>query len=453
MKRYLYPLLLLVALTVQCTQENKSAFDDPASVRATQAVEQAYTTLTTNAYGWKMLYYPDSELYGGYRFLFRFFNNNRVDMAWEANSNVVTSGYRVDLSQGPMLVFTTYNYIHILADPGNAPIPNGLKGDYEFILEEVTAERITMVGRKHGVRVVMERATAEDWDLESVQTLQRAFEVQESESWQVFMNGEKVQGRLNMDILRRNYILFIGSNSVTGTYTLTPNGLAFDQPATIEVEGTGNTFTFNGFNVIWGDSFASRKIVSDDAQSTLVFSIKEIIPVTAENIVTYQPDPDINARDAFMYLMNDNGGTRSMYRLTQTSASVGALVSDLLTTLPLNITDIRFYSPGSATRDLRIWYVIQDGTTSANLYWNNDMPALTDPGNNPLFDVRISNANYTYNPTTWTYTRVTSSAAHVAFRAFIIQATGFTIINDGNVSWFRSIANPNDWFKLEPITL
>ena len=177
------------------------------------------------------------------------------------------------------------------------------------------------------------------------------------------------------------------------------------------------------------------------------FKVKFEAPaITPANVSIYVPDATVDARYNFLNLMNYNGGTRSDYKITLGSSKVETLLTNLVTALP-EITDIYLYAPGTATYELRIRYTIN---VSGYLLWNCTIPSLTNPGNNPLTDVRITNANYTYSPTTWSYTTVTGNAAHSAFRSFIIQSTGFTILQDKEVFWFRSIADPNDWFKCEP---
>lgn len=75
------------------------------------------------------------------------------------------SSYRLKALQTPALIFDTYSYLHVLADPDNSvnggEIGQGLKSDFEFAIygDSVTAEKITLVGRVNQSTMVLTEAT------------------------------------------------------------------------------------------------------------------------------------------------------------------------------------------------------------------------------------------------------------------------------------------------------
>ncbi|KAA6315132.1 hypothetical protein EZS27_034362, partial [termite gut metagenome] len=149
MKNYRY--LLLFAFLLAACSEEQPIFEDFSGVRLSEYITQSNATLKSAPNGWKMTYYPNESQYGGYRFLFKFKENNRVDMASESG-DFQESSYRIDYSQGPVLVFDTYNYIHDLANPNDSKgaKATGLSGDYEFIIQKITEDSLQLTGRKKG---------------------------------------------------------------------------------------------------------------------------------------------------------------------------------------------------------------------------------------------------------------------------------------------------------------
>ncbi|MDR2585936.1 MAG: DUF4302 domain-containing protein [Prevotellaceae bacterium] len=447
MKKIIFPLLLCLFF-VGCTKNDDRVFDETAAVRANQAVNETYSTLKASPEGWKMVYYPNASLYGGYQFFFKFKEGNRVDMACDLGVEIQTSSYRVDLSQGPMLIFDSYNYLHLLAEPSTSPIPSGLNGDYEFLLKEVTADKITMTGRKRGVTVQLERASSQDWaELEKAFTAQNSCALQQYESWQLFIKGEKKTGELSLDVLRHNFNITVGTNSSRGTYSLTSAGMTFDKPVTVNL-GDGNNLTFDGFKIQQGATFADRTIMSNDPAGTLLFSIKLTLPgepITPDNIVNYEPDPETNTVNAFLNLKN--AGAASRYKITLMSTRLEAWRSNLMTLYPV-LLEFRIEAPRS-TYLLSITMFCED-SGAKYYYWNctNGLTPLSGPGLNPYNDAAFaySGASVTSG---WT-APFTAHADFVSLRTVIQAATGFTVLQDENVFWFRSNADPNDWFKCEP---
>jgi hypothetical protein len=65
--------------------------------------------------------------------------------------------------QLPALIFDTYSYLHILADPDSTKnggkVGQGRYVDFEFNIESATAETITLKGQYHGSKLVLTKAT------------------------------------------------------------------------------------------------------------------------------------------------------------------------------------------------------------------------------------------------------------------------------------------------------
>jgi hypothetical protein len=118
----------------------------------------------------KQVLVTDSGRGGVYSFYFKFNNENRVNMLSDFDSSsAVTmkeSSFRLKALQQPSLIFDTYSYLHVLSDPDNrvsgGALGAGLLSDFEFYFDSSGVDTIRLVGRFHGSKMVMVRATAEE---------------------------------------------------------------------------------------------------------------------------------------------------------------------------------------------------------------------------------------------------------------------------------------------------
>lgn len=175
--RYIYILILLL-LSSSCVKENNDLFEKSPDERLTEKIDEYYKTLQEAPNGWIMTI--ETKVDGVYRLWVNFKENNRVEMlcdmdaTWstkEATSTVVKeSSFKIKAMQYPTLIFDTYNYIHLMADPQgtNSNYGNvnggvngtGLASDFEFALGGFENNIITLKGRYNSVKASLERATS-----------------------------------------------------------------------------------------------------------------------------------------------------------------------------------------------------------------------------------------------------------------------------------------------------
>jgi hypothetical protein len=285
MKKYIY-IFLFALLFTACADEER-AFSESSGTRTAKYVDECYALLQSSEQGWKMTYCPDAGSYGDYHFLMKFKADNRVEMISEFSDEVVTSSYRIDISQAPMLVFDTYNYIHELSKPNNNP-PYGLSGDFEFVIKNTSNNVLELAGRKKNTPLLLEKASEQDWD-----DIGKMYLIQENiqlhtmgkikEIWVVKVNGQDIAGSLVVDPLKRTCTITCGSVVVTGIYTLTLDEIKFNKELTMEVNGT--TIRFNGLKFQEGATPADRTFTSNDADASLVFSIDTEIVLGYEDFL------------------------------------------------------------------------------------------------------------------------------------------------------------------------
>lgn len=150
-----------------CTKDSFVAnFDQKPEERMAASIAKVNATLTSSPNGWVATL--PTLAGGGYGFYMNFGANQEVtmygDLNDETSSNLRTSTFRVKIGLGADLVFDTYNYISMLADPNPSAFGgvsgSGYKSDVEFIYERSNADSIIFTGKAFRQPLVLVKATA-----------------------------------------------------------------------------------------------------------------------------------------------------------------------------------------------------------------------------------------------------------------------------------------------------
>lgn len=160
---------IIVSVLSACQKDN----DDPApgerpDERLNKVLTEYKTQLVGAPFGWKAVLYPEGG--SAYNFLLSFSANDRVTMLSDINASTAAepfeSSYRLKALQQPALLFDTYSYLHILADPdatrSGGEWGQGKLSDFEFSFDSVTSDRIELTGNLNGSKLVLVKATQED---------------------------------------------------------------------------------------------------------------------------------------------------------------------------------------------------------------------------------------------------------------------------------------------------
>ncbi|WP_205512521.1 DUF4302 domain-containing protein [Longitalea arenae] len=167
-KNLLYIFLAITLMASSCRKDDDYVFDRSSDERLNETLGNYQKALSSSQYGWNgNLTTGDG---GTYRFYFSFNDSNRVVMFSDFDSTTATvlreSSYRLKALQQPSLIFDTYSYLHILSDPdaavNNGTYGQGLKGDFEFRVDTVTADSISLTGRFNGSRLSLRKAAQFD---------------------------------------------------------------------------------------------------------------------------------------------------------------------------------------------------------------------------------------------------------------------------------------------------
>lgn len=162
-KILLFSLLIIFALSA-CEKEEQGPEQKPDE-RINEILDSYKSQLVGSTFGWKAILYPEGG--AGYNFLFQFTDNDRVQMYSDINATTaaeaMNSSYRLQALQRPALLFDTYSYLHMLADPdaekSGGDWGEGQYSDFEFSFESASADTIILSGNYNNSRLVLIRAT------------------------------------------------------------------------------------------------------------------------------------------------------------------------------------------------------------------------------------------------------------------------------------------------------
>src|SRR5215203_1502795 len=179
--------LSVVTLFTACKKEDNTAFSQSPDERLNAALSSYQKQLVGAENGWKAFISPKSG--GTYFFYLKFNDQNRVSMysTFDSTSAVTLkeSSYRLKGLQQPSLLFDTYSYIHVLADPNEnvtvlsevnaGPVGTGLQSDFEFYFDSTSADTVKLVGRFNGSKAVFTKATKQEADAYNNKELAKGF--------------------------------------------------------------------------------------------------------------------------------------------------------------------------------------------------------------------------------------------------------------------------------------
>lgn len=149
---------MLTIIMSSCLKNQEDLFSDEPSTRLDKRLQECQEVLCSSEYGWAMDYYPDRNIsYGGWVYALRF-TRDKVTVAAElAPGQSETSYYKLTDDNGPILSFDTYNTLmHYFATPSSLHY-EARDGDFEFLIMDIQADRITLKGNRTGNLIYLHR--------------------------------------------------------------------------------------------------------------------------------------------------------------------------------------------------------------------------------------------------------------------------------------------------------
>ena len=261
MKKTVVYFLTAITLVASCRKDDNHAFNQSPDERINATLKSAQAALSGSAYGWNANLVTGGG--GNYRFYFSFNDSNRVQMYSDWDSTTATvikeSSYRLKALQQPSLIFDTYSYIHILSDPdasvNNGAYGAGLKSDFEFRIDTVTTDSISLTGRFNGSKLSLRKAAQPDramWENKQITNGVVNFR----NFWKFLLYFKRLsyggtQYELQFDSTVKKVTVSWtaggGTNTVTRGYYFWANGVYFTD-AIINGSQTVPGFSITGFN-------------------------------------------------------------------------------------------------------------------------------------------------------------------------------------------------------------
>lgn len=163
-------LYILAVTTISGCNKHEDAFNESPDERVNEALATYQKALAASQYGWKGLIYPAGLEGGVVSFYFKFNETNRVEMFSDFDSasavTPMTASYRLKALQQPALIFDTYSYVHVLADPDAAVNGGGygagLISDFEFAIDGIAGDSVKLTGRFNKSKAVLVKATQQE---------------------------------------------------------------------------------------------------------------------------------------------------------------------------------------------------------------------------------------------------------------------------------------------------
>ncbi|MFD2033670.1 DUF4302 domain-containing protein [Belliella marina] len=246
--KYIYSFLFVLGL-FGCDLEEELVLDNPDE-RLIANLEELQEVLQSADNGWIGRMYPSGGK--GFSFFFEFGANGRVKMLSDFSDETATetreSTYRLKALQRPTVIFDTYNYIHLIADPDESinggTRGSGLDSDFEFATVSVSSGQIDLEGVKKGSKMTLYAATSaqatawKDGEISTMFSITRNYLGGNGFPYVDFGDGirQAVDISLSNKTFQLSYIDGDGQSvSLEGKFAFTLEGLSLGD--TLEYEG------------------------------------------------------------------------------------------------------------------------------------------------------------------------------------------------------------------------
>lgn len=235
---------LIIAVGVSACEKEDDLPLGSTDERLSKVLSDYKAQLVGAEYGWKATLFPEGG--AGYSFLFDFGANDRVSMSSDIHDSTAVafeSTYRLKAMQHPTLLFDTYSYLHLLADPdaskSGGDWGEGKYSDFEFRFDSATEDSIFLTGIYNGSKLVLTRASAEDVDNYITNISRNAEEFNRINDLTTYFKRLNIGNKeydLSVDTERRiiSFAHYAGGvvNVFSTTYYFTESGLKLLEPFT-----------------------------------------------------------------------------------------------------------------------------------------------------------------------------------------------------------------------------
>lgn len=311
--------ILAVALAtlslVSSCQKNPDVFEQTPSARLEQYLERMQQVLLAHPEGWVASIYPEkTQKWGGYTALIKFLDRENCEVSNELlGANVVTRGqYKLDNSNNPSLIFTTYSRaIHLFSEPNPAGafvgsdatehLALGANGDYSYQIQSIEADKIVLIGARSRSKLVLTPAGSTDWK-EQIEAVKKAKALIEIPRFKLTGFSEDLPG--SMDIQSRQLHVTVGEEDKRLPFRILDRGIELYEP-----------FTYGGKSVqrlLLSGNPSDYTLTSEDGSVKLVgqeLSLHELL--TSQTWTFDTSHSGQRTRQGFSYAISALTGWRS----------------------------------------------------------------------------------------------------------------------------------------------
>ena len=410
--------LVVVVITFSgCVKKVDDVFSETPDQRLAKVLT-AYKDALMAAPGWKLFVYPkglesqDIEV-GGLTYYVTFPDSNRTAMVGSFNTVTADapkeSSWHLKATQRPSLVFDTYSYIHIAADPDEtvsfSPTQQGGYGwgsDYYFSFREVEPrDTLFLEGNFNQSDAIMLRATQEEIDAAFSGRLKQIVEITnnlpKTTSFLFFnaSDNSKVGLAFNNLLFRLNFVYLNSGElqTINVPFSHTTDGIHLKSPVTI------GGYTFQ--DLIWDDAVDRYYINTGSGRVDINNSATPLIPmneVLGKYVLTISvPDdstlPGQSATFAAVYddiknSLKNSGFNLDLHDIDFTfddaSKTMGMLVNVTQNGVPFIAAYLYDYTPLSASNVTKFTRSLTNGNGNAV---EQEMTPLLDYIDNDDFKV------------------------------------------------------------------
>lgn len=241
--------ILFLALAFTSCKKNSDLLVDGKTpeMRSQESLKTYGEALTSAKNGWEAFLFTEGG--GGYGFYMDFNDQDRVKMLAEIDAGTATdlmeSTYRLKAVMGPSLLFDTYGYMHLLADPNENVIGGtsgvGFKSDFEFEFYGLRGDTIQLSGKKRRSDLFLVKLNAEQQDYYlkgGFKSLVSDMATYFAANKNLYINGNqdvaKVQFSVNMALnVKKAFFTWVEEGVVKtaeAPFAFKMNGMVFNKP-------------------------------------------------------------------------------------------------------------------------------------------------------------------------------------------------------------------------------
>jgi Domain of unknown function (DUF4302) len=295
MKKLTIYILALVTLLPGCNKKTDDLFPETVDERLQKAINSYQAELTEPA-GWKLFVYPEGLAsqgieVGGLTYYLQFPDSNRVNMVSDFTIDMAStpdeSGYSLKAMQRISLVFDTYSYIHVAADPDETVSfsPTGAGGygwgtDFDFAFTDAApGDTIKLEGNFNNSDAFLIRATQEEMDQafsgRLAEIMQATNDFSSSNAFLYFpgTDNSTIGVAFNLFLYRINFTYISNGQllTITAPFSHTTYGVHFKSPVTV------GGYTFQ--DAFWDDALELYYIETSNGRVNLTNSDTPLFPL------------------------------------------------------------------------------------------------------------------------------------------------------------------------------